>query len=156
MSRMGSKKTGRRPRRQFTNEFMAGAVRLVLDEGKRVGEVARELDLTPSSLANWVRHAQADRTKGRTGLTTEERAELARLRKENRELRMERDVLKKWSCASAHPRRDESGSVNGAREPGQGRRLLVLRARKKMDPSAAHQAPRTVARLPSGIAEHAR
>ena len=95
MSRMGSRKAGRRPRRQFTNEFMAGAVRLVLDEGKRVGVVARELDLTPSSLASWVRHAQADRTKGRTGLTTAEREELARLRKENRILAEERDILKK-------------------------------------------------------------
>ena len=74
---------------------MAGAVRLVLDEGKTVGAVARELDLTPSSLGNWVRQARADRTKGKTGLTTEERAELTRLRRENRELRMERDVLKK-------------------------------------------------------------
>ena len=153
---MGSKKAGRRARRQFTDEFMAGAVRLVLEEGKRVGVVARELDLTPSSLANWVRHAQAERTKGRTGLTTAEREELARLRKENRQLRMERDILKKWSCARPHPRRHESGSVGVASEPGQGRRLLVLRARKKMDPSAAPQAPRTVARIPSGTAEHAR
>ena len=47
MSRMGSHKAGRRARRQFTDEIMAGAVRLVLDEGKRVGAVARELDLTP-------------------------------------------------------------------------------------------------------------
>jgi len=74
---------------------MAGAVRLVLDEGKTIGAVSRDLDLTPSSLGNWVRQARADRTKGRTGLTTEERAELAILRKENRELRMERDILKK-------------------------------------------------------------
>ena len=95
MSRMGSSKAGRRARRQFTNEFMAGAVRLVLDEGKRVGAVARELDLTPSSLGNWVRHAQADRTQGRTGLTTAEREELARLRKENRILAEEREILKK-------------------------------------------------------------
>jgi transposase len=92
---MGSSKTGRRARRQFTDEFMAGAVRLVLDEGKTIGAVSRDLDLTPSSLGNWVRQAQADRTMGRTGLTTEERAELAILRKENRELRMERDILKK-------------------------------------------------------------
>ena len=74
---------------------MAGAVRLVLDEGKTVGAVARELDLTPSSLGNWVKQARADRTKGKTGLTTEEREELARLRKENRELRTEREILKK-------------------------------------------------------------
>ena len=72
---------------------MAGVVRLVLDEGKTVGAVARELDLTPSSLANWVRHAQADRTKGKSGLTTAEREELARLRKENRILQEERDIL---------------------------------------------------------------
>ena len=95
MARMGSDKLGRRVRRQFTDEFRAGAVRLVLDEGKTIGAVARELDLTPSALGVWVRHAQADRTKGRTGLTTEERTELAQLRKDNRELRMERDILKK-------------------------------------------------------------
>ena len=86
---------GRRARRQFTDEFMAGAVRLVLDEGKTIGAVARELDLTPSSLANWVRHAQADRTKGRTGLTTAEREEIARLRKELRIVQEEREILKK-------------------------------------------------------------
>ena len=95
MSRMGSHTAGRRARRQFSDEFMFGAVRLVLDEGKTIGAVARELDLTPSSLANWVRHAQADRTKGKSGLMKEEREELTRLRKEVRELRMERDVLKK-------------------------------------------------------------
>ena len=94
MSRMGSKKAGRRARRQFTDEFMAGAVRLVLDEGKTIGAVARDLDLTPSSLANWVTHARADRTQGKTGLTTTEREELARLRKENRILHEERDILK--------------------------------------------------------------
>ena len=95
MSRMPKRSTPRRPRRQFSDEFRSGAVRLVLDEGKTVGAVARELDLTPSALAGWVRHARADRTKGKTGLTTEERAELATLRKENRQLRMERDILKK-------------------------------------------------------------
>ena len=95
MSRMGSTKGGRRARRQFSEEFRIGAVRLVLDEGKTVGAVARELDLTPSALAQWVKQARADRTRGKTGLTTEERAELARLRKDNRQLRMERDVLKK-------------------------------------------------------------
>jgi transposase len=95
MSKMNTATEGRRARRRFTNEFKGGAVRLVLDEGKSIGAVARELDLTASSLASWVSQARADRTKGRTGLTTEERAELAHLRKENRELRMERDILKK-------------------------------------------------------------
>lgn len=57
--------------------------------------MARELDLTDSAVRAWVAQAQADRTKGKTGLTTAEREELARLRKENRELKLERDVLKK-------------------------------------------------------------
>ena len=95
MSRMRKRSTDRRVRRGFSPEFKAGAVRLVLDEGKTVGAAARELDLTPSALGLWVRQARADRTKGKTGLTTEERAELSGLRKENRELRMERDILKK-------------------------------------------------------------
>ena len=85
----------RRPRRQFTDEFKTGVVRLVLDEGKTVGAVARDLDLTETAVREWVKRARADRTHGRTGLTTAEREELARLRKENRELRTERDILKK-------------------------------------------------------------
>jgi transposase len=105
MSRMEPGKKLRRARRQFTDEFMAGAVRLVLDEGKTIGAVARELDLTPSSLANWVRHARADRTQGKTGLTTAEREELAKLRKENRILREERDILKKAAAFFATERR---------------------------------------------------
>ena len=95
MSRMGSNNGGRRTRRQFSDEFKEGAVRLVLDEGKTIGAVARELDLTASALSLWVRHAQAERTQGKTGLTKAEREELGQLRKENRELRMERDILKK-------------------------------------------------------------
>jgi transposase len=87
---------GRRARRKFSEDFRAGAVRLVLDEGKSVGEVARELDLTESGLRVWVERARADRTQGKSGgLTSAERAELAQLRKENRQLRLERDILKK-------------------------------------------------------------
>src|SRR6266511_4399453 len=85
----------RRARRRFTDEFKQQAVRLVLDEDKGVAAVARELDLVPSALGAWVKQAQADRSKGRTGLTTAEREELARLRKENRILQEERDILKK-------------------------------------------------------------
>lgn len=85
----------RRARRQFSEEFRAQAVRLVLDEGKTVGAVARELDLTASALQLWVEHARANRTGGKTGLTTAEREELARLRKENRILLEEREILKK-------------------------------------------------------------
>ena len=95
MSRMDHRKPAGRVRRRFSDEFKEQTVRLVLDEGKTINAVARELDLGPSAVGLWVKHARADRTKGKTGLTTEEREELARLRKENRELRMERDILKK-------------------------------------------------------------
>ena len=101
MSRMPKDAQGRRARRQFSEEFKEGAIRLVLDEGKTVGAVARELDLTPSALGNWVQRARAERTQGKSGLMKEEREELTRLRKENRELRMERDLLKKVSALFA-------------------------------------------------------
>jgi len=94
MSRMADRSSGRRPRRQFSEEFNEGAVRLVLDEGRTVGAVARELDLTASALSLWVRQARAERTQGKRGLMKEEREELARLRKENRILQEERDILK--------------------------------------------------------------
>jgi transposase len=95
----------RRPRRQFDDEFKAQAVRLVLDEGKTVGSVARDLDLTETALREWVSRARADRTGGKTGLTTAEREELARLRKENRILREEREILKKAAAFFANERR---------------------------------------------------
>ena len=95
MSRMGSHKTGRRARRQFSEEFKDGAVQLVLDEGRSVGTVARELDLTASALRLWVTRARAEQTKGKSGLMKEEREELTRLRKENRQLRMDREILVK-------------------------------------------------------------
>jgi len=85
----------RRARRQFTAEFKASAVRLVLDEGKTVSAVARDLDLTETALREWVKRANADRTRGRTGLTTSEREELVRLRKALRIAEEERDILKK-------------------------------------------------------------
>ncbi|MBC7973768.1 MAG: transposase [Myxococcales bacterium] len=94
---MAAKQDGRRgKRRQFTDELKAGAVRRVLDEDKTVAQVARDLDLTPSALGGWVKQARADRSKGgKAGLTTEERAELAGLRKELRLVKMERDILGK-------------------------------------------------------------
>ena len=95
MSRPMADTPKRRPRRRFTDEFKQQAVRLVLEEGRSVSAVARELDLVASALGNWVKQAQADRTKGRTGLTTAEREELVRLRKALRIAEEERDILKK-------------------------------------------------------------
>jgi transposase len=117
MSRMPESSKGRRPRRQFDEEFRNEAVRLVLDDHKTVGAVARDLDLTASALRLWVRRAQADRTHGRTGLTTAEREELARLRKENRELRTERDILKNEFRAQVRPDLWARNSVAYARPP---------------------------------------
>ncbi len=86
----------RRTRRQFTDEFKAGAVRLVVDEQRSISSVSKSLDVHPSVLNGWVLQAQADAGKGRPGaLTSTEKEELAQLRRENRTLRMERDILKK-------------------------------------------------------------
>ena len=96
MSRpMADSRKPRRKRRRFDSEFKEQAARLVLDEGKSVGAVARDLDLTATALREWVKRAQADRTKGRTGLTTAERDELVRLRRALRIAEEERDILKK-------------------------------------------------------------
>ncbi len=99
------KAISRRARRAFTDEFKAGAVRLVLDEGKTIPQVARDLDLTESALRGWVERARADRSKGKTGLTTAEREELAKLRKQVRELTMERDILKEAAAYFAKHQR---------------------------------------------------
>ena len=95
MSRPMADTPKRRARRQFTDEFKASAVRLVLDEGKTVSAAARDLDLTETALREWVKRARADRTHGRAGLTTAEREELVQLRKALRIAEEERDILKK-------------------------------------------------------------
>src|SRR5258706_5673711 len=85
-----------RKRRAFSDAYKAETVRLVRNSGKTVGAVARELDLTETALRKWVRQAEIDAGRGQSGaLTTDERAELAQLRREVRTVRMERDILKK-------------------------------------------------------------
>ena len=86
----------KRKRRAFTKAFKAQAVGIVRESGKSVGTVARDLDLTETALRSWVRQAEIDGGRGSVGaLTTDEREELGRLRREVRTLRMERDILKK-------------------------------------------------------------
>ena len=82
-----------RKRRTFTKEFKAEAVRLAQVTGRSYGEVAKELDLTEGSLREWARRAEGV-ASGRV-LDDADRAELMRLRRENRILTQERDFLKK-------------------------------------------------------------
>ena len=88
-----SKKKNRRPRRSYTPEFKAEAVRLVKTSGKSIPQLAKELDLTESALRNWVEMAEEQSLPG--ALTVDEREELKRLRKEMKRLEMEREILKK-------------------------------------------------------------
>jgi transposase len=81
-------------RRQFTDEFREGAVRIVRETGRPIAQVARELGINAGTLGNWVAKDRAGRGD-RPQLSEDERVELARLRKENTELRMQRDVLKR-------------------------------------------------------------
>ena len=81
-------------RRQFTAEFREGAVRIVRETGRPIAQVARELGINAGTLGNWVVKDRAGRGD-RPALSEDERAELARLRTENTELRMQRDVLKR-------------------------------------------------------------
>jgi len=97
----------RRKRRTFTAEQKAEAVRLVESVGN-VAQVARDLEIERSVIANWVKQAAIDAGRGPAGaLTTDEKAELAQLRRVNRTLRMERDFLKK---AAAFFARDDRAS----------------------------------------------
>jgi transposase len=94
MSKMETMGKQRRPRRSFSKEFKADVVALVRQPGNTAGSVSRDLELTETAVREWVRQAGVDSGR-RDGLTTEEREELSRLRKENRVLREERDILKR-------------------------------------------------------------
>ena len=82
------------PKPPYPPEFRAEAVRLARSPGNSIRQVARDLGVATESLRRWVIQADIDRGDS-PGLTTDERAELTRLRRENRTLRIEREVLKK-------------------------------------------------------------
>lgn len=80
---------------KFDEDFKAGAVRIVEETGKPIARVARDLGVNEGTLGNWVGKARRARDGGSAVLSEDERAELVRLRRENTELRMQRDVLKR-------------------------------------------------------------
>ena len=80
-------------RRRFDADFRDGAVRIVVETGRPIAEVARELGINEGTLGNWVNRHRAGQRPG--ALSESERDELARLRREVGELRMQRDVLKR-------------------------------------------------------------
>jgi transposase len=88
-------KKAKRARRVFTEEYKKQAVDLVRTTGKSVGQIAKDLDLTETALREWVKKAEGTAPRKEGPLDENERAELKRLREENRVLRMEREFLKK-------------------------------------------------------------
>jgi transposase len=86
-------KEKKQKRRRYTDEFKAGAVALVVKEKRSVSSVAKDLGLSTSVIHSWVQQSKA--AGGRGAMPTADKDELARLIKENRVLKMERDILKK-------------------------------------------------------------
>ena len=78
----------------YPPEFRQQAVELARLREKPVAEIARDLGISDATLYNWMRQAEIDEGQ-RDGLTTEERAELVRLRRANRVLAMENEILKR-------------------------------------------------------------
>jgi transposase len=82
-------------RRKFDEDFRQGAVRIVRETGKPIAQVARELGINEGTLGNWCAKERRQHSGDGSPLSEDERAELVRLRRENAELAMQRDVLKR-------------------------------------------------------------
>src|SRR5690606_851994 len=98
-------------RREYSPEFRRQIIELHR-AGRSVAELAREFEPGEQTIRNWIRQAEVDEG-GREGLTTEDREELRRLRRENRQLKLEREILKKaaaWFARESDsiPPRDSS------------------------------------------------
>jgi transposase len=93
MESMGKKKP--RPRRSFTAEFKAEIVELCQRGDRSVGQVAKDFDLTETAVREWLKQAERDAGTRTDGPTTAEREELAQLRRDNRRLREDVEILKR-------------------------------------------------------------
>jgi transposase len=93
METMGKKKP--RPRRSFTPEFKAEIVELCQRGDRSVGQIAKDFDLTETAVREWLKQAERDTGTRTDGLTTTEKDELAQLRRENRRLREDVEILKR-------------------------------------------------------------
>ena len=82
-------------RRKFDEDFKRGAVRIVRETGKPIAQVARELGINEGTLGNWCAKDRRQREGSEVALSEDERADLVRLRRENAELAMQRDVFKR-------------------------------------------------------------
>ena len=90
---------GKRKKRTYTVEQRAEAVKIALGSGKPISQAARDLDVSASVLRHWIKQAQIDKAADPNGpLTSEERAELAKLRRDNKQLEQENAFLKKASA----------------------------------------------------------
>src|ERR1700743_3936492 len=119
---------GKKPRRRrsFTAEFKAEIVELCQRGDRSVGQVAKDFDLTETAVREWVKQAERDAgTSEDGGLTSDERRELAELRRENRRLREDVDILKRatgffakenrWACIRSSRRRSRAGATSSGR-----------------------------------------
>ena len=96
----------KRKRRRFTPEFKREAVKLIRASDRPIAELCQEMDLTETAVRRWLKQAEVDAGGGRAGaLTTDEREELHKLRKEIRELRMEKEILRKATAFFARESR---------------------------------------------------
>jgi transposase len=90
-------KNGKRQRRKFSAEYKAETVRLIQRSGKSIGKIALELGIGETALRRWVEQAEVEAGSGPEGaLQRSEREELVELRRENRRLRLEREILKNY------------------------------------------------------------